>query len=69
MPDGGRRRDPHVIFHDKTLMEMATRCPRSMADLRAIAGVGDAKLAHYGAAFLKVIKGHETKPHIRPDEA
>jgi ATP-dependent DNA helicase RecQ len=50
---------PYVIFHDKTLMEMAARSPRSMAELRAIAGVGDAKLAHYGAAFLAVINGYE----------
>jgi ATP-dependent DNA helicase RecQ len=48
---------PYVIFHDKTLMEMAARCPRSLAELRAIAGVGDAKLAHYGEAFLAVING------------
>jgi ATP-dependent DNA helicase RecQ len=48
---------PYVIFHDRTLMEMAARCPRSMADLRAIAGVGEAKLARYGKAFLAVING------------
>jgi len=57
---------PYVIFHDKTLMEMAARCPRSMAELRAIAGVGDAKLARYGAAFLAVINGHETKSRHSP---
>jgi ATP-dependent DNA helicase RecQ len=50
---------PYVIFHDKTLMEMAARSPRSMADLRAIAGVGEAKLARYGEAFLAVINGYE----------
>jgi ATP-dependent DNA helicase RecQ len=48
---------PYVIFHDKTLMEMAARSPRSIAELRAIAGIGDAKLARYGAAFLAVING------------
>jgi len=57
---------PYVIFHDKTLMEMAARCPRSMAELRAIAGVGDAKLARYGAAFLAVINGHEAKSRHSP---
>src|SRR5206468_1534837 len=46
---------PYVIFHDRTLIEMAARAPRSIVDLRAIAGVGEAKLARYGKAFLEVI--------------
>jgi ATP-dependent DNA helicase RecQ len=49
---------PYVIFHDKTLMEMAARTPRSEAELAGISGVGEAKLARYGEAFLEVIKGH-----------
>jgi len=50
---------PYVIFHDKTLAEMAARYPRSVAELAAIPGVGEAKLARYGSAFLKVINGHD----------
>jgi ATP-dependent DNA helicase RecQ len=50
---------PYVIFQDKTLMEMAARTPRSEAELAGIFGVGEAKLARYGDAFLEVIKGHE----------
>jgi ATP-dependent DNA helicase RecQ len=50
---------PYVIFHDKTLMEMAARCPRSAAELAGISGVGDAKLARFGEAFLDVIIGHD----------
>ena len=50
---------PYVIFHDKTLAEMAARRPRSVAELAAIPGVGEAKLARYGEAFLEVIKGHD----------
>jgi len=50
---------PYVIFHDKTLMEMAARTPRSAAELAGISGVGEAKLARYGDAFLEVIKEHE----------
>jgi ATP-dependent DNA helicase RecQ len=46
---------PYVIFHDKTLAEMAARCPRSVAELAGIHGVGEAKLARYGQAFLDVI--------------
>lgn len=49
---------PYVIFHDKTLAEMAARRPRTIADLSAIPGVGEAKLARYGQAFLAVVNGH-----------
>jgi len=50
---------PYVIFHDKTLAEMAARRPRSIADLGAIPGVGEAKRARYGQAFLEVVNGHD----------
>ena len=43
---------PYVIFHDRTLAEIARSRPVSMADLAAIAGVGRAKLEKYGAAVL-----------------
>ena len=49
---------PYVIFHDRTLVEMAARRPRSVAGLAAIPGVGEAKLARYGEAFLEIINGH-----------
>ena len=50
---------PYVIFHDKTLADMAARRPRSLAELAAIPGVGDAKLARYGQACLEVINAHD----------
>jgi ATP-dependent DNA helicase RecQ len=50
---------PYVIFHDKTLADMAARCPRSLAELAATPGVGEAKLARYGPAFLEVINAHD----------
>jgi ATP-dependent DNA helicase RecQ len=49
---------PYVIFHDRTLADMAARCPRSIAELAGIPGVGEAKLTRYGAAFLEIINGH-----------
>jgi ATP-dependent DNA helicase RecQ len=49
---------PYVIFHDKTLAEMAARRPRSVAELAIIPGAGEVKLARYGEAFLTVINGH-----------
>ena len=49
---------PYVIFHDRTLADMAARRPRSVAELAATPGVGEAKLARYGEAFLEVINAH-----------
>ena len=45
----------YVVFPDRTLIEMATVRPRSLDQLSAIHGVGQAKLARYGAAFLQEI--------------
>jgi ATP-dependent DNA helicase RecQ len=46
---------PYVIFHDKTLREMAVKKPASMEDLFDISGVGESKQKRYGQAFLEVI--------------
>ncbi|HXA41473.1 MAG TPA: RecQ family ATP-dependent DNA helicase [Candidatus Solibacter sp.] len=46
---------PYVIFHDKTLAEIARVRPVSMADLAGVSGVGPAKLERYGADLLEVI--------------
>jgi len=46
---------PYVIFHDRTLAAMAQRRPRSVDELAGIPGVGAAKLARYGEAFLEII--------------
>src|SRR5262245_30518238 len=53
---------PYVIFHDRTLAEIAARRPRSAAELAAIPGVGEAKLARYGAALLEIVNGHDARP-------
>jgi ATP-dependent DNA helicase RecQ len=45
----------YIIFNDAVLREMALRRPTSDADLLAIPGVGPAKLARYGPAFLEVL--------------
>ncbi len=47
---------PYVIFHDKTLHEMAQSKPQSPDELRTISGVGEVKIERYGAAFLEVIR-------------
>lgn len=46
---------PYVIFPDKTLIEMATYYPRSLADMRNIHGVGEIKLKKFGHPFLKAL--------------
>ncbi len=49
---------PYVIFHDRTLAELASARPASRAAMGAVPGIGEAKLDRYGAAFLAVIAGH-----------
>ncbi len=50
---------PYVIFHDRTLQEMARRRPRQREEFAALPGVGEAKLARYGDAFLEAINAYE----------
>jgi len=45
----------YIVFSDAVLREMARRVPRSEVELRAIPGVGPAKLQRYGKAFLEVL--------------
>jgi ATP-dependent DNA helicase RecQ len=46
------------VFADKTLIEMAQRKPKNAAEMAAVHGVGEAKLAQYGELFLEVIRAH-----------
>ena len=48
----------YVVFSDRTLVELATHRPGSEAAMREIHGIGDTKLARYGAAFLDVVRDH-----------
>ena len=52
----------YVIFPDRTLIEMATRRPRSLDDLSRITGVGAVKLERFGPAFLEVLTGEAPMP-------
>jgi ATP-dependent DNA helicase RecQ len=47
---------PYVIFHDSTLVEMMSLHPRNLVEMARVSGVGQAKLARYGDAFLKVFE-------------
>lgn len=46
---------PYIIFHDNTLMAMARHRPTGEDELLTLPGVGEAKLARYGHAFLDTI--------------
>ncbi|MGN9764952.1 DNA helicase RecQ [Micromonospora sp. SD12] len=45
----------YVIFHDATLRQIATDAPTSLAELSAVSGVGENKLAKYGEQILAVL--------------
>ena len=45
---------PYCVFSDKTLRALASRRPESLSELRAVPGVGDAKLERYGDAVLEI---------------
>jgi ATP-dependent DNA helicase RecQ len=46
---------PYVVFHDRTLIEIASREPLNLEALAGVAGVGQAKLDRYGEAVLGVL--------------
>ncbi len=46
---------PYVIFHDKTLKEMAVMRPNNREQLLQINGVGEKKAEKYGERFLAVL--------------
>ena len=46
---------PFVVFHDKTLREMAAQLPQSVEVFMQIPGVGTAKIKKYADVFLSII--------------
>ena len=46
---------PYVVFHDRTLVELAARRPADLSALGGIGGIGAAKLDRYGEALLAVL--------------
>ncbi|WP_433078083.1 DNA helicase RecQ [Dactylosporangium sp. CA-052675] len=45
----------YVIFHDATLRQIATSRPRTLAELSAVNGVGENKLAKFGQQILDAL--------------
>jgi ATP-dependent DNA helicase RecQ len=50
----------YVIFHDRTLEEIARRKPADSEALAAISGMGPKKLERYGAAVLDVVDSSQS---------
>ncbi len=63
---------PYVIFSDRSLVEMAAHFPQNEEQFLAMHGVGEAKLASYGARFLTLLtayseaNGLQWKPSAQP---
>jgi ATP-dependent DNA helicase RecQ len=49
---------PYVVFNDASLRAMAELRPATLDAFTRIPGVGDRKLAQYGAVFTEVIRAH-----------
>jgi ATP-dependent DNA helicase RecQ len=47
---------PYVIFHDRTLLDIAEARPTSLGQLGRLGGVGESKLKRYGEAVLEVVR-------------
>ena len=45
----------YVIFHDRTLVEIVNKQPKTMDDLSRIGGIGQAKLDLYGKQLLEIV--------------
>jgi ATP-dependent DNA helicase RecQ len=56
---------PYVVFHDRTLAELAARRPKSVADLAGITGLGERKIARYGAAILERLGAGPRHPMLQ----
>jgi ATP-dependent DNA helicase RecQ len=45
----------YVILHDRTLHQLAAQRPRTMGELLAVPGIGEAKVARYGTALIELL--------------
>jgi ATP-dependent DNA helicase RecQ len=52
---------PYVIFHDRTLRELAMQRPRSLSAMSQISGVGEKKIERYGEIFLEAIRQFQNR--------
>ena len=50
---------PYVIFHTKTLIELANLKPNNITDLHKIYGLGTARIWEYGEDIINIISGND----------
>ncbi|MBV9511002.1 MAG: DNA helicase RecQ [Caulobacteraceae bacterium] len=55
---------PYVIFHDRTLAEIAAAHPQDLTALGRVGGVGQAKLDRYGEAVLEIVGQGRDPPRL-----
>jgi ATP-dependent DNA helicase RecQ len=46
---------PYMIFHDSTLIGLATIRPKNLEEMLKVSGIGDEKLRKYGKVFLEAL--------------
>jgi ATP-dependent DNA helicase RecQ len=56
----------YVILHDKTLQELAARCPTTLTELRTIGGIGEAKSERYGRLLLDLLGASAANDRDQP---
>jgi ATP-dependent DNA helicase RecQ len=56
----------YIIFGDRTLIEMATRLPQSLEEMRLVYGVGEHKLKHFGEQFVACVRTFCAEEGIDP---
>lgn len=60
-----RRVPPFVIFGDRSLQEMATFYPHSLASFARLYGVGQRKIADFGPQFIELIRNYATSRNLK----
>ncbi|HRD77756.1 MAG TPA: HRDC domain-containing protein [Hyphomicrobiaceae bacterium] len=55
---------PYVIFHDRTIAEIAEKRPATPEALGEIIGLGERKVAKYGAALLEIVTNYPAAPPV-----
>jgi len=54
----------YMVFHDRTLKEIARRYPETLEEFAAIPGVGDAKLQQFGEFIISAVRDYRSRQHL-----
>ncbi|MFO0810438.1 MAG: RecQ family ATP-dependent DNA helicase [Gemmataceae bacterium] len=64
-----RKVPPYTIFHDSTLRDICRARPSSLETLRLVPGLGEKRLADFGAAVLAIVRDHCAATGAAPDRS